>query len=189
MFSCFFNLQTSNNFIFSMLSCFFSPRARNTLCCKCFTCLLCFLGCLHDHPPPWQTSLSARKTQGDSCSQTFVVLGCEPSLAPPRRAHEYIMLFFKFDFLSIWETATQKSTRIHHFFLQIWFSINLRDRHPEERTNTSFCSSNMIFYQFERPPPRRAHEYIISFFKLDFQSIWETATQKSIRLHHFVLQI
>ena len=58
------------------------------------------------------------------------------------RAKEYIILFPKFDvLLSIWETATQKSTRIHHFVLQTWFSINLKDRHPEEHTNTSSCPS------------------------------------------------
>ena len=62
--------------------------------------------------------------------------------------------------------ATQRSTRIHHFVLQIWFFINLRDSHPEEYTNTSFCCSDLIFYQIERPP-RRVHEYIILVFKFD----------------------
>ena len=37
--------------------CFSASKARKTLLCECVSCFLCFLTCLHDHPPPWQTSL------------------------------------------------------------------------------------------------------------------------------------
>ena len=76
------------------------------------------------------------------------------------RAHEYIILFFNFDFLSILIDRHPEEHTNTSFCSSTLIFINLRDRYPEEHTNTSFCSSNLSFYNLETPSPGRPHIYI-----------------------------